>query len=147
MNDVLKIEFIDEKSFIAYYITKDIYENEDDYKILFKYLDKELEKKYKYIMHGYYDVYIYINNGIYVIEFDYIDDYGRKDFNVVLFLNSKILYEFYDMDFINDKKIYYDNKFYIEISKVIGNIRLFEYGNIVYGKEVDNIIKNGKTII
>ena len=91
---MVKIEFNDEDSFTIYYITSDVFETEDDYKVLFRYLDKELERKYKYIMHGYYDVYIYTNNGIYVIDFDYIDDYGKKDFNVVIFLNSKILYEF-----------------------------------------------------
>lgn len=143
MKGSLKIMFTNTDSFTAYYITNDIFETEDDYRILFKYLNDTLYKRYNYCMHGFYDVTIYYYKGIYVLEFELIDDYGRKDFNVTLFLNSHMLYEFTDMNLVDKKKLYYQDKFYTEIDNIIDDIRLFEYGNIVYGNTVDKIIKNG----
>ena len=139
----MKIEFKDSDSFTIFYITDEIYETEEEYKKLFKYLNDTLYTKYNYYLHGFYDVFIYFYKGIYVLEFELIDDYGRRDFNVTIFINSKMLYEFDYIDFINDKKIYFNNKFYTEIDNIISDIRLFEYGNIIYGKEVDNVLNNG----
>ena len=141
--DSIKVEFNSEDSFTIFYITNEIFSNEDEYKVLFKYLDDILFRKYNYVLHGFYDVTIYFYKGIYVLDFELIDDYGRKDFNVTLFLNSMILYEFEDLNLITKDKIYYEDKFYTEIDNMIDDIRLFEYGRIIYGKSVDKILKNG----
>lgn len=147
MEGSLKIEFNDENSFTIFYITNNIIETEEDYKVLFKYLNDTLYKKYNYSLHGFYDVTIYFYKGIYVLEFELIDDYGRKDFNVTLFLNSNMLYEFYDFNLINGDRIYYDDKFYVELDNMLNDIRLFEYGRIIYGKDVDKILEYGKLVI
>ena len=147
MKETLKIEFIDDDSFTAYYITDDEFEDEDDYKIMVKYIDNELKRKYNYSLHGFYDVNIYVNKGIYIADFIFIDDYGRKDFNVSIFLKSKILYCFEDNDLISGKKMYYDGYFYIDIDRMLNDIRLYEYGSIVYGKDVELIINNSKEVI
>ncbi len=141
--DSIKVEFNSEDSFTIFYITNEIFSNEDEYKVLFKYLDDVLFRKYNYALHGFYDVTIYSYKGIYVLDFELIDDYGRKDFNVTLFLNSMILYEFEDLNLITKDKIYYEDKFYTEIDNMIDDIRLFEYGRIIYGKDVNKILKNG----
>lgn len=143
MEESLKIEFNDLDCFTAFYITDDIFSTEAEYKVLFKYLNDVLYKRYNYSLHGFYDVTIYFYKGIYVLDFELIDDYGRKDFNVTLFLNSNMLYEFEDISLIDKEKIYYDNKFYVELDNMLSDIRLYEYGKIVYGKDVDKILNEG----
>lgn len=143
MKGYIKINFDDEDSFTIFYVTKEEYMEEADFKALFKMFNEELITKYDYQFDGFYEVDIYHNPGIYIFEFNYIDSYGRNDFDVTLTINSTILYEFYDMDLINDSFIYYSDKYYIEIDKVIDDIRLFEYGNIVYGKSVNKILNLG----
>lgn len=143
MEESLKIEFNDLDCFTVFYITDDIFSTEDEYKVLFKYLNDVLYKRYNYSLHGFYDVTIYFYKGIYVLDFELIDDYGRKDFNVTLFLNSDMLYEFEDISLIDKEKIYYDNKFYVELDNMLSDIRLYEYGNIIYGKDVDKILNEG----
>ncbi len=143
MEESLKIEFNDLDCFTVFYITDDIFSTEDEYKVLFKYLNDVLYKRYNYSLHGFYDVTIYFYKGIYVLDFELIDDYGRKDFNVTLFLNSNMLYEFEDISLIDKEKIYYDNKFYVELDNMLSDIRLYEYGKIVYGKDVDKILNEG----
>jgi len=147
MEGTLKIEFNDSDSFTVFYITNDIFETEDEYKILFKYLNEQLEKRYDYSFHGFYDVTIYCYKEVYVLDFDYLDDYGRRDFNVTIFLNNEMLYEFDDSELISGKKIYYNSKFYTEIENMINDIRLFEYGNIIYGKDVAEILNKGILVI
>ena len=143
MNNTLKVLFNSDCSFTIIYITDNLMETEDDYKNLFVYFNKILLKKYDYEFEGFYDVTVYFYKGIYVFDFEFIEDYGRKDFNITIFVNSNMLYEFDDMHMFDCKKIYYNKKFYIEIDEVISDIRLFEYGRIVYGKIVDQILKNG----
>lgn len=143
MEESLKIEFNDLDCFTVFYITDEIFSTEDEYKVLFKYLNDVLYKRYNYSLHGFYDVTIYFYKGIYVLDFELIDDYGRKDFNVTLFLNSDMLYEFEDINLIDKEKIYYDNKFYVELDNMLSDIRLYEYGKIVYGKDVDKILNEG----
>ena len=143
MKDYIKVDFKDEDSFTIYYITNEIYENEEEFKGLFKYLNNYLEENYDKGFNGYYDVDIYYNKGIYILEFNYIDSYSNNDFNVTVFLNDTILYEYEDMDLISKEKIYFDRKFYTEIENIINDIRLFEYGNIIYGKKVKKILNRG----
>lgn len=146
LEESFKIEFTDLDCFTIYYISKNNLETEDEYKILFKYINDILYRRYNYSLHGLYDVTIYCYEGIYVLIFELIDDYGRRDFNVTLFLNSNMLYEFDDFNLINKEKIYLNNKFYVELDNMIDDIRLFEYGRIVYGKEVDFVLNKGVLI-
>ena len=143
MKDYIKIDFKDEDSFVVYYITEKVYENEEDFKNMFKYINKYLEDKYDYSFSGFYNVYIYYNKGIYILEFEYDSPYGNSDFNVTLLLNTVILYEYDDISLIDNQKIYYDDKFYTEIENIINDIRLFEYGRIVYGKEANKVLNKG----
>ena len=143
MNGSLKVEFIDDDSFTIYYITSDILENEDDYRILFKYLNDELYKRYNYSLEGFYDVTIYVNNQVYILVFDRLDCYDRRDFNITILLNSIILYRFEDIDLIPNDKIYYRGYFYTEIDNIVGDIRLFEYGDIIYGKDTKEVLNRG----
>lgn len=146
MEDIIKVEFKDEESFTIFYITDEVFETEEEFKLFFKYLDNILKNRYNYELNGFYDVFIYFSDNLYILDFIYIDDFGNKDFNVTMYLNTTILYEFYDSDLISCKKIYYNNKYYTEIANMINDIRLFEYGNIIYGKEAEKIINRGLLI-
>ena len=143
MKDIIKINFKDEESFTIYYLTNEIYENEEDFKLLFKYINNYLDNNYDFSFSGIYDVCIYYDKGIYILDFDFDSLYYNNDFNVTLLLNTVILYEFEDIDLINNQIIYYNEKFYTEIKNIINDIRLFEYGRIIYGKEVDTILNKG----
>ena len=146
MNGSFKVVFTNDDSFIIYYITENVYHDEEEYKILFKYISDELYKRYNYFLNKFYDVNVYEDKGVYILEFNFVDDYGRKDFNVTLFLNSTLLYQFEDIDFISGNKIYYNGYFYVEITNMLDDIRLFEYGNIIYGKDFDKIFNKGLLI-
>lgn len=146
MNDMIKIDFYSEDKFIIYYISDQILRTEEEMKTFFKMLNNELNKRYNYEFHGFYDVTIFCNKNLYILEFRNIDDYGRSDFNITMLLNSVLLYEFEDSDLILGEKIYYKGKYYVEIDDMIDSIYLFEYGKIVYGREIDNILNSGVII-
>lgn len=139
----MKADFLDDDHFIVYYLTEEKFRTEDEIKIFFKLLNSDLKKMYNYEFHGFYDVDIFCSDGIYVLEFKNIDDYGRSDFNITMLLNTVLLYEFEDEDIFNGEKIYYRGKFYIELVDMVDDIHLFEYGNVVYGKRVNEILNNG----
>ena len=139
----MKVDFIDNTHFIIYYLSNESFKNEEELKTLFKLLNQDLSCKYDYRFHGFYNVTIFCSNGIYIFEFENIDDYGRGDFNITMLLNSVILYEFDDSDIINGDKLFYKDKFYIEIDSYLNDIHLFEYGNIIYGEKVNEILNNG----
>lgn len=139
----MKVDFINDDHFIIYYLTEEKFRTEDEMKVFFKLLNYDLKKYYNYEFNGFYNVDIFWIDGIYVLDFENTSDYGRCDFNITMLLNSVLLYEFDDDDIITNNKVYYQDKFYVELSDVINNINLFEYGNIVFGKRVEEVLNNG----
>ena len=146
MDGSIKIEFLDDDNFIIYYISDSLFRTEEEFKTFFKLLNRELELRYDYEFEGFYEVIIYYSDNVYILNFKLIDDFGTRDFDITMFLNSTILYEFEDMDLFDCDMVYYKEKFYTEIKNVASDIRLFEYGRVVYGKEVDDIIRQGMII-
>ena len=143
MKESIKISFKDDDTFTIFYLTEKEYLEEADFKELFKTFNIKLISKYDYRFHGFYEVNIYHNKGIYIFDFEFIETYPENDFDVTLVLDSDILYEFEDSDLVDGKKIYYKDKYYVEIGKMIDNIKLFEYGNIIYNEYVNKILKLG----
>lgn len=139
----MKVDFIDDEHFIIYYLSYDSFRTESEMKTFFKLLNRDLKSKFHYEFHGFYNVNIFCCPGFYVLEFVNMDDFGSSDFNITMLLNSVLLYEFEDSDMINGEKIYYQNKYYVEIEEVKDDIHLFEYGNIIYGTKVDQILSQG----
>ena len=139
----MKVDFIDDAHFIIYYLTNEKFRTEDEMKVFFKLLNHDLKHQCNYEFHGFYDVNIFCSDGIYVLEFENLDDYGRSDFNITMLLNSVLLYEFEDEDIFKGEKVYYKDKFYVEIVDMINDVHLFEYGNVIYGRGVDEILNNG----
>ena len=143
MEEIIKIDYFDRERFTIYYISDINLRTEEELKSFFKMLNNYLLLKYDCGFNGFYEVNIFSNQGIYVLDFKNIGDYGRSDFDITMFLNCVILYEFEDSDLIRGEKVYYKNKYYVEVENMLDNIYLFENGNIVYGKEVDEILNNG----
>ena len=140
---ILKIEFIEDEKFLIYYYGKEKLQSEEELKIFFKALNNILQKKYHYELKGFYNVTIYCENPIYVMEFENIDDFGRADFNITMLLNSPLLVEFENEEMISGTKIYYQGKYYIELEQVKESPYLFEYGTIIFGEEVEKILAKG----
>lgn len=143
----MKIDFIDDEKLVIYYHYEGKIETEEEVKCFFELFDRVLKRKYDYEFHGFYNVDIYCEDNLLVLIFDHVDDFSRKDFDVTMFLNSVLLYEFEDVEFYHGSKIFYKNKYYIELDQVINDVRLFEFGNIIYGDEVEEILNNGKLIL
>ncbi len=139
----MKVEFLDEDVFNIYYISSDIIQTELEMKILFRLLDNYLKDKYDYVFHGYYNVTVYAQDNILVLEFENIDDFGRKDFDITMYKNSVLLYEFYDADLVSVDKIFYDGKYYCDFEQLSNLDSIFEYGSIVYGDKVERILNGG----
>ena len=139
----MKVDFIDQDNFVIYYIGNDYIKSEEGMRIFFKMLNNHLKKKYDYEFCGLYNVNIYCHDNVMVLVFENIDDYGQKDFDITMFVNSVLLYEFEDSELILGKKIYYEGKYYVEIENAVDDICLFEYGNIIYGNKIDEVLNRG----
>lgn len=139
----MKVDFINDEHFIIYYLSSDKFRTEEDMKSFFKLLNYDLKHQYHYEFHGFYNVTIFCCEGIYVLDFESIDDYGSADFNITMLLNSVLLYEFDDSDIIAGEKIYYRGKFYVEAIDMVDDVHFFEYGNLVFGKRVEEILNHG----
>lgn len=139
----LKVDFIDDEHFIIYYLSEHQFRTEEEMKSFFKLLNYNLKCQYCYEFHGFYNVNIFCSNGIYVLDFENIDDYGSSDFNITMLLNSVLLYEFDDFELLPGEKVYYNGKFYVEVDSIIDNIYLFEYGNIIFDKKVEEVLNHG----
>lgn len=139
----MKINFIDENKFIIILFDSIIIDDSLCFKELFKSFSEILFKKYKYVFNGLYSVYIYNNKNISIFKFiNTMDDY-LLDFDITVYKNSLLLFEFFDYELFDGKKVYFDNKYYIEYGDVCNRFDLFEYGNIIYGDSVNNILNNG----
>lgn len=139
----MKVDFVNDEHFIIYYLSNDKIRTEEEMKKFFKLLNYDLKHQYHYEFRGFYNVTIFCCDGFYVLDFESIDDYGSADFNITMLLNSVILYEFIDSDIIVGEKVYYQGKFYIEAVNMLEDIHLFEYGNLVYGERVEEVLNNG----
>ncbi len=142
----MKVDFIEDEHFIIYDFDEQKPQTEEELQVFFKMLNKHLLKQYHYEFHGFYNVTIYCSNHIFIMDFENIDDFGRADFNITMLLNSTLLFEFEDSDIVPGKKIYYDNKYYVELENMQDDIHLFEYGNIIYGDQVKKILNQGMLV-
>lgn len=139
----MRVDFLDDKNFIIYCIYDGGLKTEEEMKKFFKMLNSRLKKRYAYEFEGIYDVDIFCKNNVFILVFKNIDDFGEKDFNITMYINSTLLYEFEDFEFFLGKKIFYNDKYYIELDSVVDDIRLFEFGNIIYGNKVEEVLRQG----
>ncbi len=142
----MKIDFIDEEDFtVRMESDLDITERQNIFDLL-KVVCHQVKNYYRYEVKGNYDVTIYKNQDFYILEFEKQDDYDRIDFNITLYLNSVLLYEFEDIEYIKGSKIFYLGKYYVELENVIDRFDYPEFGNVIYGDTVDQILDSGLLI-
>lgn len=142
----MKIDFIDDDNLIVYYISDESFDNEKYIQLFIKMLDKKLRKQYDYDFRGYYNVDIYRSGNTNILEFERESDYGKADFDITVYLNSTILFEFEDEDYYKGNKLFFNNKYYVSSDMVDERIDLFEFGDIIYGKDALHIVDCGVPI-
>ena len=125
----------------------------------FKNLFKKIKQLYNLDFNGYYNIDVYKNIFGIVLEIvdeenEYYSYFNQIDMKINI-INTMFLYEI-NYDFIDNnllnKVICYKNgdKIYLKTKNNIDEIslsRLFEYGNIIYGDEVNKILKHGKKVV
>ena len=114
----------------------------DDIYTLIKLIIKKIIKNNN--ISGDYQINIYIND-IYgmIIEFNKIKENNYIDLKIKINVNSIFLYES-NYNYLNNYKdtiYYYKNKYYLLPKD--SNINLLEVSNIIYGKEVKEILSKG----
>ena len=114
----------------------------DDIYTLIKLIIKKIIKNNN--ISGDYQINIYIND-IYgmIIEFNKIKENNYIDLKIKVNVDSIFLYES-NFNYLNNYKntiYYYKNKYYLLPKD--SNINLLEVSNIIYGKEVKEILSKG----
>ncbi|MCI9233358.1 MAG: hypothetical protein HFH08_02025 [Bacilli bacterium] len=126
----------------------------------FKSLFLKLEERYGIDQSGFYQIYVYKDSyygAILEIEeedipyLDYMDN--EVEMNIHIPKSTNFMYQVEDIldldkDILNLANLYYyQNKFYIELKKEISKksyLKLLEYGELIYGEQVQKIQKFGK---
>ena len=153
---------VDNNKFIVF-LNKDEnidFDNKTKMEKYFKDLFSKIKNKYNVDISGYYNIDIYIDKyygSIIEIEdeqLDYYTYFKQIDMEINVLKNSLFLYEigyeFLDKKIL-DKVICYkiNDKIYLQIISDIDDLllaKIIEYGHILYGKEVDKIVKQGKKV-
>ena len=153
---------VDNNKFIVF-LNKDEnidFDNKTKMEKYFKDLFSKIKNKYNVDISGYYNIDIYIDKyygSIIEIEdeqLDYYTYFNQIDMEINVLKNSLFLYEigyeFLDKKIL-DKVICYKikDKIYLQIISDIDDLllaKIIEYGHILYGKEVDKIVKQGKKV-
>lgn len=153
---------VDNNKFIVF-LNKDEnidFDNKTKMEKYFKDLFSKIKNKYNVDISGYYNIDIYIDKyygSIIEIEdeqLDYYTYFNQIDMEINVLKNSLFLYEigyeFLDKKIL-DKVICYkiNDKIYFQIISDIDDLllaKIIEYGHILYGKEVDKIVKQGKKV-
>ena len=154
---------VDNNKFIVF-LNKDEnidFDNKTKMEKYFKNLFYKIKNKYNINISGYYNIDIYIDRyygNIIEIEdekLDYYTYFNQIDMEINVLKNSLFLYEigyeFLDKKILDKVSCYkIDDKIYLKISCDVDNVllaKIIEYGNVLYGKEVDKILKQGKKVI
>lgn len=129
-------------------------------KKLIKLINK-IQNKYKIDLNGYYNVFIYKDNNYGLIidmqkeELEYLDYFNNQiELNIEV-IEDSFLYKIEDIFCLNkyilNKCIIYKNKdnIYLKVKDTLNNFELaiiLENGEIIYGKEANNIRKKSQII-
>lgn len=155
----MKIELVSDNKIVLFLnklILKDF--NVDNPRYWEKYIRKliiNLKDNYDIKLNGEYNAKVYINDmyGI-IIELIKLDDYFSflddiVDMRVLFNLDSNFLYEvddYFYIDYLGDniEKYYYNNKYYYKIKNIDNKdlIRLSDFSKIIYGNQVEEVLKN-----
>lgn len=144
----MKIEYYIDK-IVIYVIDRKISDDIDDIRNLLYDVFNNLVDNYDIDIKNNYNVNIYINNSYGVVvemikleddEFDIVNSIGLN----ILF-DKLFLYEMDDpLDYIGNEIYYYDNKYYLNASKV--DAKLIENSKLIYDNFVYKVLGRGVKI-
>lgn len=108
-----------------------------------------INNRYKLYLSGFYKIKAYFNKkaGLFlnVIKIDDSDFSNDADFRIILFQNEKFLFEVEDYDIIETipKKIFYKDKFYVDIDDIENINSLIDMGKVIYGDDAKEVLEKG----
>lgn len=113
----------------------------------------KLKKTYGIILNGYYQMKVFVNDKVGMFlelrKLDDIDfDLVSIDLNVIFFLKQPFLLKVSNFDYIsNFSPIYFwQNYYYVSFDKIDDPLRYLEFGDIIYGEEVEEILRCSKIV-
>lgn len=158
----MKVNITDELSFVVflnkYYIKNIDFNNKNEMENYFKSLFIRFKDYYNIDIGGFYDINVYKDEQYGIIldikkdDLDYMDYcYNQVDMRIVISNDCGFIYKINNLDVIenviNDVKLYfYNNNLYISFIKNVDINKIIEHIDIIYGNNVNKIIKNGKLI-
>ncbi len=110
--------------------------------VLLREIASYLKKKYHYFLDGLYDVEIYQYMNYFIFEIEKVGEYSSIDFDITFHPNHQMLVEFYDEDYIQGKKYFYDGKYYIDFKLASLYFDCFEFCKVIYKEDVETVLKN-----
>ncbi len=150
---------IDNNKFIVFLKEKINLDNKSKLEKYFKDLFCKLKNKYNIEVEGYYNIDVYTDKYYGTIveieneQLEYYTYFNQIDMEINVF-RSNFYYEI-DYVFLNknilDKCVCYKykDKIYLKVIKDISDLELsylLEYGNVLYGSDVENIARYGKKV-
>ena len=142
----LKVEFLDQDILNVEMMSQIDIENRNNLGLILKEIGIYLNRKYHYLLDGIYDVECYQCGKYFIFEMEWESDYPTIDFNITFHPNSRMLLEFMDSEYFFRKKYYYQGNYYMELPRVLDKTYCFEFGKVIYGEAVDEVLKNGVMI-
>lgn len=136
-----------DNKYIIYLKKKDIenldFKNKNEVEELFKKIFLKLKKRYDDI-NGFFYITVYLNKYLTVVElekeeseYEYLS--SKIDMQIDVLEDSIILKEYDNINYIKSNTFYiYNNKYYTKYNEDDD----IEFFNIIYGKEVDNVLYN-----
>lgn len=152
----MKVEKINDKLLSIflniYYFKKTDINNKLELINIIKELLNKVENRFNLNLNGFYKINVYPNKklGVFLdlIKIDDNEFTSGADFRIVIHQNEKFYLEtdnYEDFKYIKRKK-YFNRKFYINIEDLKNITKEIDLGNIIYGNDIKNILKEAKNV-
>lgn len=135
-----------------YYFKKTDINNKLELINIIKELLNKVENRFNLNLNGFYKINVYPNKklGVFLdlIKIDDNEFTSWADFRIVIHQNEKFYLEtdnYEDFKYIKRKK-YFNHKFYINIEDLKNITKEIDLGNIMYGNDIKNILKEAKNV-
>ncbi len=135
-----------------YYFKKTDINNKLELINIIKELLNKVENRFNLNLNGFYKINVYPNKklGVFLdlIKIDDNEFTSGADFRIVIHQNEKFYLEtdnYEDFKYIKRKK-YFNRKFYINIEDLKNITKEIDLGNIIYGNDIKNILKEAKNV-
>ena len=137
-----------------YFVSLD-WNNKEEITKNVKNLILKLNRIYHLELSGFYKMTIYLNKKVgMMIELSKLEDFGIEiktiDLRITIYLNSEIWIAVKDWDMVKTSPIiYYHNGYYYSDIATFSKEKLMqitEWGNFIYGEEIEKIKQNGKKL-